>query len=120
MDKSNIVDLQQIDDVMLALGVHKRDSATYPDTHTYVYIYIHTHTHTYMGFPCFSDSKESACSELQSLGQEDSPGGGKGYPCPYSCLENSMDCIVHGVTKSQTRLSDFPFHIHVYMVFQIL
>ena len=27
----------------------------------------------------------------------------------YSGLENSMDCISHGVTKSQTRLSDFHF-----------
>ena len=27
----------------------------------------------------------------------------------YSSLENSMVCIVHGVTKSQTRLSDFDF-----------
>ena len=34
---------------------------------------------------------------------------GKGYPLQYSGLENSMDCIVHGVTKSQTRLSDFNF-----------
>ena len=38
-----------------------------------------------------------------------SPGEGKGYPLQYSGLENSMDCIVHGVTKSQTRLSDFHF-----------
>ena len=29
------------------------------------------------------------------------------YPLQYSGLENSMDCIVHGVTKSQTLLSDF-------------
>ena len=36
-----------------------------------------------------------------------SPGEGKGYPLQYSGLENSMDCIVHGVTKSQTQLSDF-------------
>ena len=36
-----------------------------------------------------------------------SPGEGKGYPLQYSGLENSMDCIVHGVTKSWTRLSDF-------------
>ena len=36
-----------------------------------------------------------------------SPGEGKGYPLQYSDLENSMDCIVHGVTKSQTQLSDF-------------
>ena len=35
------------------------------------------------------------------------PGEGKGYPLQYSGLENAMDCIVHGVAKSQTRLSDF-------------
>ena len=29
-----------------------------------------------------------------------SPGKGKGYPLQYSGLENSTDCIVHGVTKS--------------------
>ena len=27
-------------------------------------------------------------------------GEGKGYPLRYSCLENSMDCVVHGVTES--------------------
>ena len=37
------------------------------------------------------------------------PGEGKGYPLQYSGLENSMDCIVHGVAKNQTRLSDFHF-----------
>ena len=31
-----------------------------------------------------------------------SPGEGKGYPLQYSGLENSMDCIAHGVTKCQT------------------
>ena len=31
-----------------------------------------------------------------------SPGEGKGYPLQYSGLENSMDCIAHGVTKSWT------------------
>ena len=36
-----------------------------------------------------------------------SPREGKGYPLQYSGLENSMDCIVHGVTKSQTRLNNF-------------
>ena len=35
------------------------------------------------------------------------PGEGKGYPFQYSGLENSMGCKVHGVAKSQTRLSDF-------------
>ena len=38
------------------------------------------------------------------------PREGKGYPLQYSGLENSMDHIVHGVAKSQTRLSDLHFH----------
>ena len=37
-----------------------------------------------------------------SLGWEDSPGEGKGYPLQYSGLENSMDCIVHGVAELDT------------------
>ena len=36
------------------------------------------------------------------LDWEDPPGEGKGYPLQYSGLENSMDCIVHGVAKSDT------------------
>ena len=47
---------------------------------------------------------------VRSLGWEDSHGEGKGYSLQYSGLKNSMDCIVHGITKSQTRLSDFHFH----------
>ena len=39
-----------------------------------------------------------------------SPGEGNGYPLQFSGLENFMDCIVHGVTKSLTGLSDFHFH----------
>ena len=38
-----------------------------------------------------------------------SAGEGKGYPLQYSGLENSLDCIVHGVAQSPTRLSDFHF-----------
>ena len=38
-----------------------------------------------------------------------SPGEWKGYPLQYSGMENSMDCIVHGVTKSKTWLSNFHF-----------
>ena len=37
----------------------------------------------------------------------------EGYPLHYSGLENSMDCIVHGVAKSRTRLSDFHYS-HVF------
>ena len=55
----------------------------------------------------------SACnagdlSWIPGLGR--SPGEGKGYPLQYFGLENSMDYIVHGVTKSRTRLSNFYFH----------
>ena len=46
---------------------------------------------------------------VQSLGWEDPLEKGKDYPLQYSGLENSMDCIVHGVAKDQTRLSDFHF-----------
>ena len=42
-----------------------------------------------------------------------SPGEGKGYPLQYSGLENFMNCIVHGVTKSGIRLSDFHFHFFI-------
>ena len=62
------------------------------------------------GFPCGSAGKESACNVrdlglIPGLGR--SPGEGKGYSLQYSGLENSMDCIVHRVTKSWTKLSDF-------------
>ena len=38
-----------------------------------------------------------------------SPGEGNSYPFQYSGLENSKDCIVHGVAKNWKRLSDFHF-----------
>ena len=44
---------------------------------------------------------------VPSLGWEDPLEKGKGYPLQYSGLENSTDCIVHGVTKSRTQLSHF-------------
>ena len=67
------------------------------------------------GFPGGSEVKESACSagDLGSIpGLGKSPGEGNGNPLQYSCLENPMDggawwATVHGVAKSQTRLSDF-------------
>ena len=66
------------------------------------------------GFPCGSAGKESACNagdlgSISGLGR--SPGQGKGYPLQYSGLENSMDCIVYGVKKSRTRLTDFCFRL---------
>ena len=55
------------------------------------------------GFLGGSDGKQSAhnVGDLGSIpGSGRSPGDGKGYPLQYSGLENPMDCIVHGVTKS--------------------
>ena len=57
-----------------------------------------------MGFPGGSSDKESAYNAgdlglIPGLGI--STGEGKGYPLQYSGLENSMHCIVHGVTKSR-------------------
>ena len=67
-----------------------------------------------LGFPCDSIGKESAWNEgdrgsIPGLGR--SPGEGKSYPLQHSDLENSSDCIVHGVTKSGTQLSDFHLHL---------
>ena len=62
-------------------------------------------THFPKGFPRDSAGKASACDvgDLGSLpGLGRSPGEGKGYPLQYSDLENSMDSIVLGVSKSQT------------------
>ena len=50
---------------------------------------------------------------VRSLGWE-----GKGYPLQYSGLENSMDCIVHGVAKSQTWVSNFHFKYYPYLFYQ--
>ena len=54
---------------------------------------------------------------VQSLGWEDSPGEERGYPLQYSGLENSMDCIAHGVVKSWDTtewLSHTHTHTHIY------
>ena len=64
-------------------------------------------------FPCGSAGKEFTCKagDLDSIpGLGRSPREGKGYALQYSGLENSMDCVVHGVAKSRTRLTDFHFH----------
>ena len=65
-----------------------------------------------LGFPGGSAGKESTCNAedlglIPGLGR--SPGEGNGYPLQYSGLENSMDCIVHEVAKSQTWLNNFHF-----------
>ena len=72
-------------------------------------------TSVFLGFPGGSAGKQSACNagdlgSIPRLGR--SPGEGKGYLLQYSGLENSMDHIVHEVTKSRTPLSDFHFHTY--------
>ena len=74
---------------------------------------ILSNTYLDTGFPCgsnFPTGKKPACyagnlSSIPGLGI--SPGEGKGYLLQYSGLENSMDCIVHVVSRSWTWLSKF-------------
>ena len=59
----------------------------------------------FLGFPRGSAGKESTCNvgilgSIPGLGRY--PGERKGYLFQYSGLENSMDCIVHGVAKNRT------------------
>ena len=64
-----------------------------------------------------SAGKESTCNvgDLGSIpGLGRSPGEGNSYPLQYSGLENSMNCIAHGVAKRQTRLSDF--HLLLWLI----
>ena len=66
--------------------------------------------------PGGSAGKESACNagDLGSKpGLGRSPGEGNSYPLQYSDLENSINCIVHGVAKSWTQLRDFHFHYFI-------
>ena len=69
---------------------------------------------TLPGFTGSSADKELACNEgdlgsIPGLGR--CAGERKGYPLQYSSLENSMDCIVHWVTKSGSQLRDFHFRM---------
>ena len=82
-------------------------------------------TPVFLGFPGGLAGKESTCHAgdlglTPGLGR--SPGEGRGYQLQYSGLENSINSIVHGVTKSWTRLSDFHFtslhpHMFIYLGF---
>ena len=66
-------------------------------------------TPVFLGFPCGSAGKETACNVedlglIPGLGR--SPRGGHGNPLQYSRLENAMDggawqAMVQGVAKSQ-------------------
>ena len=52
-----------------------------------------------LGFPDGSGGKQSTCN-AGYLGSIPGLGRSPGDPLQYSCLEHSMDCIVHGVTES--------------------
>ena len=76
--------------------------------------------------------QETQETQIQSRGQEDSPGEGNGSPLQYSCLENPMDrggwaghspwchkelgMIEHTHTSKPIKVTSFPFatHIHFY------
>ena len=75
---------------------------TPPLTHTHT----HTHKHMFLG-----PRAKSKITGLVMPGLGRSSREGNGNPLQYSCLENPMDrevwwAVVHGVAKSQTRLSD--------------
>ena len=77
--------------------LHKSANEIFGQPNTYIYTYTHTHTHTHIYIYIY--------------------GEGNGIPLQYSCLENPMDggawwAAVHGVAKSQARLSDFTFTFH--------
>ena len=62
-------------------------------------------TPVFWGFPGGLDGTESACNagdlgSIPELGRF--PWRREQLPLQYSSLENSMDCIVHGVAKTQT------------------
>ena len=68
-----------------------------------VYILLKPGLENFEHFPGGSDGKVSAYNvgDLGSIpGLGRSPREGKGYSLQFSGLENSMDCIVHGVAKS--------------------
>ena len=74
--------------------------------------------------------KDSACNAgdaegvVQPLGWEDYPGGENSKPLQYSCLENPMDrgaqwTTVHGVIKSEARLSNLACIIYIYQIIML-
>ena len=86
------------------------DLATKQPPLSFIFSFCHFNYSLSWSFPCGSAGKESSFNvedlgSIHALGR--SPEEGKGYPLQYSGLENSMDCIVHGVAKNQTQLNNF-------------
>ena len=85
-------------------------------TCVYITYIIHTYIYVFMGFLGGTSGKESACQCRRHRRLKFKPWVRKvawrrnGNPLQYSCLENPLFrrarwAAVHGVTKSQTRLS---------------
>jgi len=70
-----------------------------------------------MRSPCLRPQSRTQTLSPFACVQDPYPREGNGTPLQYSCLENPKDggagwAAVHGVAKSQTRLSDFTFTFH--------
>ena len=103
----------QVQSLLRELRSYKQSSVAKYLIYLCMCIYIYIFFFFEGGFPCGSASKESVCNEgdLGSIpGLGGSPGEGNGYPLQFPGLENSMDGIVPGVTKSLTQLSDSHCH----------
>ena len=88
-----------------SLWGHKESDTIEHSTTTHPYIYIYIYIYIVWRAPDSSVGKESTCNmgdlgTVPGLGR--SPVEGKGYSLQYSGLENSKDCIIRGVAKSQT------------------
>ena len=96
-----------------------------------LYTHTHTHTHTHTGFPTGTVVKNLPANEGDArdvgliFGLGWFPGLGNSSPLQHSCIENSTDrrswwATVHGVTKSQTWLSDWTHaYVYTYILFSL-
>ena len=85
-----------------------------------VYKYTHIHVcNNLFTISMIATVKEYSFSYNQSVNFYSEVGESNGTPLQYSCLENPIDGVawqaaVHGIVKSQTRLSDFTFTFHLH------
>ena len=112
----------------------RHDLATKPPA-WYTHICVHTHAHikypvgnltgnvVNLGFPGGTSGKEPTCQcrrhrdACSALRPGRSPGGGRGNPLQYSCLENPMDrgvwrATVHRLTQTGAWLKQLTTHAH--------
>ena len=97
---------------MVALEVGKRKGKSLRNVKAFNFSTRSSWLIAWLGFPDGSVDKRIHCNagdpgSIPGTGR--STGEGVGYPLQYSGLEDSMDCVVHGVANSQTWLSDFYF-----------